>query len=501
MKSRPSGFLVSAALLCFFSACVSQHFISPQEITPAIQNDKIIIHRIDGSPIEMRFPALAGDRITGIGKGNQKIEVPLSSIQSVQVIHVSYKYPILLAGVAGVAAFLIIGSATAPAPPPSESCPFIYSFDGQHWVFEAEPYGGAFCQALERAEWIPLERIKEVDGRYKILVGNELEETQYTDELKLIIVDHPKDVNIAVDPQGEMHALAAPRPPLRAYDGRKNDILAEIVARDHRFWKSSLHDEYPFPQDGRDELIFEFSKPPEARQAKLQINAWTTLWGAAAARDFLALYGDGLRDFYGDVNALGPSFYRVTSWFMNEELYLLKILVETRDGWKPKGLIYGGGPYIAKDKAYALDISDVPGDVLRIKLRPPRNFWMFNSTAVDYSPDSKLQTAELAVEKAELSGQTDLNLLQTDDNSYLVLNRKGESVELTFCAPPIAKDSARTVFLKARGYYDIHLDARGEPRWDIIERVYNEPGFCTRLANERYREMIRWARQARHSAR
>jgi hypothetical protein len=210
----------------------------------------------------------------------------------------------------------------------------------------------------------------------------------------------------------------------------------------------------------------------------------------------LALYGDGLSSFYADINAFGPSYHRVTSWFVKEELYLLKILVETGDGWKAKGLIYGGGPYIAKDKAYAFDISDVPGDILRIKLRPPRNFWMFNSTAVDYSPDSKIEIVELVPEKAEALGQTALSLLQADDNSYLVLNKKGESVELTFCAPPRAKDSARTVFLKAKGYYDIHLDAAGEPRWDMIDRVYNEPGFCARLANERYREMIHWARQA-----
>jgi RecB family endonuclease NucS len=69
-------------------------------------------------------------------------------------------------------------------------------------------------------------------------------------------------------------------------------------------------------------------------------------------------------------------------------------------------------------------------------------------------------------------------------------------VELTFCPPPGEKDGDRTVFLKAKGYYDIHLDAGGEPRWDVIDRVYNEPGFCVRLANERYWMMIHNARQA-----
>jgi hypothetical protein len=498
MKSFQSKILVSAVLLCFFSACVSQRYISPQEITPEIQKNKILIQKKDGSLIEMRSPTIVGDRIVGIVDGEPKIEVPFASIQSVQVIKKSYTYPILLAGVLGVAAFLFIGMETAPSPPPSESCPFVYSFDGHHWVLEAEPYGGAFCQALERAEWIPLDRIKDVDGRYRILISNELNEAQYTDELKLVVVDHQKGVEIEADAAGKMHALAAPEPPLRAFDGQGNDVLAEIAATDHLFWQSPLTGLAAFPQDGRDELVLEFSKPMGALQAKLQINAWTTPWGAAAAGDFLALYGDGLRDFYADINRFGPAYHRVTSWFMDEELYLLKMLVETRDGWKAKGLIYGGGPYIAKNKAYAFDISDVPGEILRIKLRPPRNFWMFNSLAVDYSPDSQVRITELAAEKAKAPGQAAPSRLHADDNSYLILNRKGESVELTFCPPPGEKDSDRTVFLKAKGYYDIHLDAGGEPRWDVIDRVYNEPGFSVRLANERYWMMIHNARQAPH---
>ena len=498
MKSFQSRILVSAVLFCFFSACVSQRYISPQEITPEIQKNKILIQQKDGSLIEMRSPTIAGDKIAGIGDGGQKIEVPFSSIQSVQVIKRDYQYPILLAGVLGVAAFLFIGMETAPAPPPSESCPFVYSFDGHHWVLEAEPYGGAFCQALERAEWIPLDRIKAVDGRYRILISNELNEAQYTDELKLVVVDHQKGVKIEADAAGKMHALAAPESPLRAFDGQGNDILAEIAAKDHLFWQSPLSGPAEFPQDGRDELVFEFSKPLGARQAKLQVNAWTTPWGAAAAGDFLALYGDGLRDFYADVNRFGPAYHRVTSWFMDEELYLLKMLVETRDGWKAKGLIYGGGPYIAKDKAYALDISDVPGEILRIKLRPPRNFWLFNSLAIDYSTDSQVRIAEVAAVQATAPCQAAPSQLRADDNSYLVLNSKGESVELTFCPPPREKDRDRTVFLKAKGYYDIHLDAGGKPRWDVIDRIYDEPGFCVRLANERYRMMIQNARQALH---
>jgi hypothetical protein len=63
---------------------------------------------------------------------------------------------------------------------------------------------------------------------------------------------------------------------------------------------------------------------------------------------------------------------------------------------------------------------------------------------------------------------------------------KGDYVELIFVAPSQGPDQDRTVFLKAQGYYDIHLEAKGEPQRELIDRIFREPGFTAQVAAKAY---------------
>jgi len=489
-------FATLGVILCFASACVSTKYLAPQEMPLILLAGEVIITLDDNSVVRMSRPAVIKNKIVASTGKQPRREIDLSRVRSVQIVHRDYFYPLLYVGVMGVAAFLAIGASTAPSPPPSQCCPFIYAFDGRHWAFEAEPYGGAFCQALERVEWCRLDQIREYRGVYRILVANELEETQFTDELKLVIADHPRGLTVGFDPAGQIHTFANPLPPVRAYDVNGNDILPLLRAADYEFWQSTPEIGGHSPDsEWRDEIVLEFPKPPDARTAKLLADVWTSVKGSLAARSFLELYGKSLPDFYAEVNRLGPAYNQLIAWFLKEELYLLKISVETKKGWKTKGVLYGGGPFIAKDKAYVIDVSDVAGDIVRLKLRPPKNFWLINSLAIDYSDDAPIQITELQPRAEGLSCRPDIQAdLISDDNRYLVLEKKGDHVEIAFAAPPRPEQADRTIFVKARGFYNIHLDARGEPSWDILAKLYDQPGFCVQYANERFQSEFSWAK-------
>jgi hypothetical protein len=482
-------------ILVFCWSCVEFRNIAPQEMNSIPRAEILTVYTNDKKEVEMRNAEVIGDKLVGVAKDKSKIEIDLASIKSVKIKKTNLAWPIVLgcavAGAVGIFIALKHGEATAPPPPPApKSCPFIYSFDGKQYVFDAEPYGGAICQGLQRSEWCSLDSLEAVNGCYRLLIANELDETQYTDELKLVVVDHPKGVTIVPENLGRMHTISNPVAPNQAYDQKGRDLIPFIAQKDDRFWESGLEGRNPEKkEDLRDELVFEFPKPAGAKTAKLVANAWTTLWGTQAIEDLLKLFGNKLSDWYAEVNNFGPANREIWNWHFNECLYVLKIYVETPNGWKARGMMSGGGPFISKDKSYPLEISDVPGDTLRIKLTPAAGFWRLNYLAVDYAEDLPIRIMEIGAAEAFSDKGRDERAplsLSRPDHQYLVMPEKGDYAELIFMAPSQSPDQDRTVFLKAQGYYDIHLEAKGEPQRELIDRIFREPGFTAQIAAKAY---------------
>ncbi len=489
MCNKGFKILTIVVTLSFLYSCtVTTTYIAPDEVNNISTTDSVIITLKDGTELRLRKATTREEKIFGITQDKTKKEIDFSSIQSVKIAKSKTYYAFLYGGVAIVASLLALGAATAPEPPPAESCPFVYSFDGEEYIFDGEPYGGAVCQGLKRTEWFELEHLKETDGQYKIVVANELDETQYTDEIKLVVVDHPKGTKTAPDGSGGIHTISGPIIPIRAFDGEGNNIRRFVSKKDFKFWQTQVEKKYPDrKEDMRDELIFEFPKPRDAKKAKLLVNACTTLWGSQVAKRLLELHGNKLADWYNEVNNYGPAYQRIMNWYFNEELYLLQIQVETENGWRPKGTIFGGGPFISKDKAYLLDISDVKDNTLKIKLSPPTTFWSIDYLAVDYSDDLDLQIIEIEATKAIDNTNRDIReQLANNDNKFLVMPNKGDKAEIYFKSPSKIDGTGRSLILKASGYYDIHLKAEGEPQLETLEKINSEPGFTIQFALKEY---------------
>ena len=498
---------IAALLLipAFTAACGGAGVnIAPEETAQIAKAKSVTVRTAEGRQLTFRSAKIENDKLVGVLENGAKRELDIASIQAVLIRKPEANSTVFLVLDLLVAAWLGVGSAVAPSPPPG-SCPLVYSFDGRAFVLEAEPYGGAVLKALQRSEWIGLDQLKETGGRYKIRAANELSETEFMDELKLVVVDHAPGARALPDANGRVLVISDPIPPSSAVAKGGRDVLASLSRNDRAFWEpaypappavpfTALRAGGPVPapdeiaavlplDELRDELVLEFPKPAGARSAKLVANAWTTPWGSDVAKSILSLHGRDLPAWAAAVNARGPEYRQIMSWFMTEELYMLKVEVETAAGWKPRTVILGGGPIVARDKAYLLDVSDAAGDTLKLRLRPPAGFWRFNSFAVDYGGAAPLRVTELSAAQArDAAGRDVRRSLAANDGDCFVMPRPGDYAELLFAAPPSLPGAGRSVILKASGYYDPHLSADGEPRADLLAAIHAEPGATLRFA-------------------
>jgi tetratricopeptide (TPR) repeat protein len=147
------------------------------------------------------------------------------------------------------------------------SCPFLYAWDGEAFRFVTDvmwrsalgmPLGimtsggrtdiaSAPPHASREYMRIPGRALAPRDGRYVLRLTEELWETGYLDEVKLLVVDHPDSVDVYVNegfvppaPGGgpaapRLYPVARPRPPAAATDEHGTDWLPALRARDDRY--------------------------------------------------------------------------------------------------------------------------------------------------------------------------------------------------------------------------------------------------------------------------
>jgi len=421
-----------------------------------------------------------------------KYGVPVGDVQRVWIASINRKRTTIAVigvtvAVVAVTAAIVSSRQSEPEPAPTESCPFVYSWDGTQYVFDAEPYGGATTRGMERDDYGDLEHLRpDTAGLYRLLVTNEVPETQYTNSMRLLVVDHRPGSRFEMDEFGRVHGVSSTLPPSSARDQDGKDLVPWLRAADQLIWE-------PMPPANaagpvRQEIVLTFPKPRGAARAKLVARVGTGLWGSHMIRELLAMRGSTLNEWYAAVDSsrLGQTLLR--AWNLREELYALKLDVEAAGGWQTRGLLPGGGPFITESRVVPLDLRGVDGDSLRIRIRPPSGFWALNSFAVSYDdvelPVAVDTVAPLAARTSD--GRDVLADLAASDDRYYAMPTNDDRATVSFRAPPPRAGTQRTVFLHSRGYYRLHLEAGGAPDLAALKRIEQVPDAAARMAAESY---------------
>ena len=414
---------------------------------------------------------------------NQQVRIPLSAIQRIDLIEpdtgrTAASYTLGAVGVAaGVIALLTIIAFLTKS-----SCPFVYAHDGQQYRFVGEAYSGAIFAPLERDDYLPLPGIRPHDGQYLLKLSNELQERQFTDLAELWVVTHPAGTQVLLDQRGAVHTLAQPAAPLSAVSAAGHDATAQVQAADRSVFL--FNEDLPAANG----LTLTFDRPAQARTAKLVLRAQNSLW-----LDYL--YGEFAKKF----GAMYPAWARhektlpaeaLHRWLREQELPL-RVSIDTGHGWRPVENIPMVGPLAARDLVVPLDLVDVAGPQVRVRVEAGFMFWELDYAALDTSPAAPTAVAKSSSQAAvDEKGLDQRRSLAAADGQPLQQLRPGTQVTLTFPAGAAPAGTQHSAFLRTRGYYEHIRSYEGLP--DLPELyAFRKPGRFVEFSKERYREATR----------
>jgi len=135
------------------------------------------------------------------------------------------------------------------------SCPIIYAYEGREFRFVTDVLGNAIIgYLLKRGEYCPWDpdeyvriegtQLTPAEGRLLIEITDQLEEVIFLDQVKLLCVDHPKDVQVFSSdvlkcappyPEFKLYGIEQVRPLAQARDTKGRDVRKLLAAADRKY--------------------------------------------------------------------------------------------------------------------------------------------------------------------------------------------------------------------------------------------------------------------------
>lgn len=146
------------------------------------------------------------------------------------------------------------------------SCPVLFAWDGHKYKLVTDVIGAAVVghwftptrrNIPNSGEWIKVDgdRLVPIDGKLSLRFIEPMEEVNYIDQLRMVAIDHPTNVEVNPDERflddppfasGRVVASSGTRLPVAAWDGNGNDVTEILSRRDHKFASGFA----PTPYDG-----------------------------------------------------------------------------------------------------------------------------------------------------------------------------------------------------------------------------------------------------------
>jgi len=382
-----------------------------------------------------------------------------------------------------------------PPPPPPDSCPLVFSFDGEKYVFDGEPLSGVIAEGLTRTDYARMEILRPSEGKFRLLIRNQPNETEMLDEIKLVCIPHDESTFITPNSEGEFYNYKTMIHPETVTDENGNDICIFFKEKDDIRWQTLMPVDTAFAGNtDKHKLTFRFPKPEGAENALIFINCGTASWGGNMIGTFLQLKGDKIDEWYKGLFPGGKELQKLYMFLGREELFTMNVNLLEGDRYTAKTLIHAGGPYMDEDRIIELNLKKAKGNFVEFQLNPPPGFWKIDQIGIiyDYKIIEKENIKQLdAVYAKDQDGIDIMNEINKADKNYYRMPEEGNYSNIYFDVPADFRISENEIFIKATGYYEIKTDRDKSEQTELVNELMNTPGKITEYSMMLYRQNVK----------
>ncbi len=415
------------------------------------------------------------DRDGDLSSGH--VEFPISDINEIRILDRNTGKEIAVYVLVGIGALAVAAAITAAT---KSSCPYVYVYNGENFVFEGEIYGGSIGKNLERTDYMPLPSLQMNNGNYTIRLSNELKERQYTNMLELVLVEHAEGEKVLLDKNGKPQLVGETVLPFEAFSSNQEDILPLLSEKDA---KILLFDD---TEVDKNTAVLRFKRPLDAQHANLVIKGKNTLWFDYLFGEFIEKFGVSYSDWMKKQSENDPAdrMKRIL-----DSDFPLSVSIWNNENWEKVDHLMTVGPLASREFVIPIDIRNLKGEEVRIKLQTGFMFWEIDYAAMDFRFNSNLKPKALKPFVALGTGSIDWKYaLEKSDNLYMSQENTGDITEIIFTVPDALREKPHTSFLKVQGYYELVRDFEGLPEWTQL-RKFKTPGYFSDFSKEKYVEV------------
>ncbi len=469
MKRRDSLALFLAPLLILEGCQTSREITRRSELMDPVRPEEITVRTKSDTSYQLSFYSLADSTLRGAGTVKDSWHedafngvIPLGSIRGIEV-----ESPHLLGSLAALGAtalFIAVlqnnvnraGHGLAVKrdieryyPPGGESsCPYVYAWNGDRYVLEAEPFGTALGKAMEMTSSHLLPSARQECGTVRLRLTNERRETHYVNSIRLLAIDAGTSPGVVLDGSGAAWPVAHPRAPVTASEKSGRSILEDLASIDGRMWEcdaSSLTSGSSYA----DVLDLVFTRPPASTSGSLILTGINTTLSTA-------MFGYCCRIAGGDGNALTKAIDTDPGLIALIEAYRedasMKVSVWNGSEWEAQGAFLPEANAVTFSRGLRIRVPDDAGDTVRVRLRSMADVWKIDAISADWTPAAPLPMREMELLSAIGPGGEDLRpTLGADDDRFEVLFPP-DRVELIFSGAETPPGERVVYAVAGRGY-------------------------------------------------